>query len=167
MRIFRIADGRHPVWDGGGAALVGGRWNSPGNPVIYASLSYACALLEVLVHANTGRLPKHHQWVCADVPDGMRVEQPSLQELPKGWDSDYLTQARNFGDQWLKDKRSAILLVPSIVSRLDLNALVNPLHPEANNLTISLPEPVIWDSRLFRHDDETKKSSSLATRNPG
>jgi RES domain-containing protein len=27
-----IADKRHPIWDGTGAALVGGRWNSPESP---------------------------------------------------------------------------------------------------------------------------------------
>jgi RES domain-containing protein len=46
IRVYRIADERHAIWDGTGAALVGGRWNSPGRPVIYGSLSYACAMLE-------------------------------------------------------------------------------------------------------------------------
>lgn len=41
-----------PLWDGTGAALVGGRWNSPGRPVIYGSLSYSCAMLEMLAHAS-------------------------------------------------------------------------------------------------------------------
>jgi hypothetical protein len=35
MQIYRIADSRHPVWSGTGAMLVGGRFNSPGRPVIY------------------------------------------------------------------------------------------------------------------------------------
>ena len=30
MQIFRIGDSRHALWDGTGAAMVGGRWNSPG-----------------------------------------------------------------------------------------------------------------------------------------
>jgi len=87
MRIFRIDDSRHPIWDGGGAALVGGRWNSPGNPVIYGSLSYACALLEVLVHANIGRIPAHHRWVIAEAPDNVSVEQHDAAQLPAGWDT--------------------------------------------------------------------------------
>ena len=48
MRVYRIADRRHPIWDGTGAALLGGRWNSPGRPAIYGSLSSACAMLEIL-----------------------------------------------------------------------------------------------------------------------
>ena len=41
----------------------GGRWNSPGRRVIYAAESYAGAMLEVLVNANIGRMPKHHGWI--------------------------------------------------------------------------------------------------------
>ena len=54
-----------------------------------------------------------------------------------------------FGDQWLKEARSAVLLVPSVVVRLEWNALVNPVHPDAAKLTISTPEKVVWDKRLF------------------
>jgi RES domain-containing protein len=38
--------------------LNGGRWNSAGKRVIYAAQTYAGALLEVLVHANLGIVPK-------------------------------------------------------------------------------------------------------------
>ncbi|WP_244129506.1 RES domain-containing protein, partial [Burkholderia gladioli] len=37
MKLYRIADRRHPVWSGTGSMLVGGRFNSPGQPVIYAA----------------------------------------------------------------------------------------------------------------------------------
>ena len=57
MRAFRIADRRHPIFDGTGAKLNGGRWNSPGRPVIYAAETFAGGLLEALVHANLGRVP--------------------------------------------------------------------------------------------------------------
>ena len=52
MRIYRIADSRHALWDGTGAAMVGGRWNSPGRAVIYGSLSYACSMLEILAFSS-------------------------------------------------------------------------------------------------------------------
>lgn len=60
LRIYRIADGRKPIFDGRGAALYGGRWNFPGRYVIYAAETYAGALIEKLVHTNIGRVP-HHQ----------------------------------------------------------------------------------------------------------
>lgn len=67
MQIYRIGDSRHPLWDGTGAAMVGGRWNSPGRPVIYGSLSYACAILEILMHANIGRIPATQVYVIPSV----------------------------------------------------------------------------------------------------
>jgi RES domain-containing protein len=50
---YRIGDGRYSLFDGRGAMLEGARWNSPGYPVIYASLSQAGAMLEVKVAGGT------------------------------------------------------------------------------------------------------------------
>lgn len=152
MRIFRIGDERHPIWDGAGAALVGGRWNSPGKPVIYGSLSYSCAMLEILAHANIGRIPTTHRLVIAEVPADVSVEHYNDSMLTAGWDTEISNFAKEFGDLWLREARSAILVVPSVVARLDWNALVNPNHPDATKLTIASPEKIIWDKRLFeRH----------------
>jgi len=151
MRIFRIADSRHPVWNGTGAMLVGGRFNSPGRPVIYGALTFAGAMLEVLVHARIGKVPRRHVCVVATVPDGIAVERAGAEALPPDWDAlDDPRAARTFGDRWLAEARTAILLVPSVVARAEWNVLVNPMHPEATKLEIGIPEPVKWDERLFR-----------------
>lgn len=149
MRIYRIGDERHPIWDGTGAALVGGRWNSPGRPLVYGSLSYACAMLEILAHANIGRIPLTHRYVIADVPDGVTVERHDQNTLPYGWDAENNSSARSFGDLWLSEARSAVLLVPSVVAKLEWNALVNPAHTDARQLPLSSAEKVVWDKRLF------------------
>lgn len=149
MQIFRIGDSRHPLWDGTGAALVGGRWNSPGLPAIYGSLSYACSMLEILVHANIGRVPTTHCYVVADVPAKVPAERHDAQTLPRGWDGDDPSIARRFGDRWLAEGKTAVLVVPSVVARLEWNAVVNPRHPAASHLVVSNSQPVIWDQRLF------------------
>jgi RES domain-containing protein len=149
MRIYRIADERHPIWDGTGAAIMGGRWNSPGQPIIYGSLSYSCAMLEILAHANIGRIPVSHRLVIAEVSDEVSKESYGVSALPAGWDAENSASARAFGDLWLNEARTALLIIPSVVARLDSNALVNPLHPDARKLIIAPPEPVIWDKRLF------------------
>jgi len=149
MRVFRIADSRHPVWSGTGAMLVGGRFNSPGRPVIYGALSFAGAMLEVLVHARIGKVPRHHVWVQTDIPDDVPVERVEADDLPAGWDSSDLQVARHFGDRWLGEGRSAVLVVPSVVARAESNVLVNPAHPAAARLVVSAPQPVVWDRRLF------------------
>ncbi|MBN8443166.1 MAG: RES domain-containing protein [Thauera sp.] len=151
MRIYRIADKRHPLWDGTGAALLGGRWNSPGRPAIYGSLSYACAMLEILAHAGIGRIPANHQFVMADVPaDEALVERREPATLPDGWDSEDSSVARFFGDEWLRSRRSLVLVVPSVVARLEFNAIVNPAHPDFQKIETSAPAAVLWDRRLFR-----------------
>lgn len=149
MRIYRIADKRHPVWDGSGAALVGGRWNSPGRPAIYGSLSYACAMLEILAHAGIGRIPSTQQFVVVDVPASVSVERRDAGMLPDGWDIEDSAAARSFGDAWLASGRSLVLVVPSVVARLEFNAVINPAHPDFRRLLVSAPEAVVWDGRLF------------------
>ncbi len=152
MRIFRIGDLRHPIWDGSGAALFGGRWNSAGKPVIYGSLSYACAMLEILVRSNIGRIPTNHRVVTVEIPDGVSVERPDDEALPSDWDAEHSASAAAFGDRWLAETRSAILIVPSVIARYDSNVLVNPVHPEAARLRPSDPEQVRWDRRLFERE---------------
>jgi RES domain-containing protein len=149
MQIYRIGDSRHALWDGAGAAMVGGRWNSPGQAAIYGSLSYACSMLEILVHANIGKIPTTHGYVVAEVPADVRVENHDSLTLPLGWDGDDPSIARRFGDQWLAELRSAVLIIPSVVAKLEWNAVVNPLHPAAVQLVVSQSQKVIWDQRLF------------------
>lgn len=129
--------------------MVGGRWNSPGQQVIYGALSYACAMLEVLVHANIGRVPATHVHVVAKVPDHLPMERMDALSLPAGWDSDGITIARQVGDRWLKEARTAVLILPSVVAKLEWIAVVNPQHPDAHQLSVSPTQPVVWDQRLF------------------
>lgn len=150
MRLYRIADRRHPVWDGTGAMLMGGRFNSPGKPVIYAALSFAGAMLEILAHARIGKVPRNHVYVTAEAPEGLAVEKKGEDGLPPDWDGPDSAGAREFGDRWLEERRSALLLVPSVVARLEWNVLVNPGHPDAMRIRVSDPAPVIWDARLFQ-----------------
>ncbi|MEN3296712.1 MAG: hypothetical protein V7642_5965 [Burkholderiales bacterium] len=65
------------------------------------------------------------------------------------WDTEESSAALEFGDRWIDEKRSAILLVPSVVAREEWNAIVNPLHPQSHKLVAADPMPVAWDERLF------------------
>ncbi|ESZ01119.1 hypothetical protein X737_38980 [Mesorhizobium sp. L48C026A00] len=59
------------------------------------------------------------------------------------------TVSKGFGETWCLDRRSVILLVPSVVARLDCNVLINPAHPEFSRIQTSLHQLVYWDGRLF------------------
>ena len=114
MKAFRIADRRFPVFDASGARLLGGRWNSPGLPVIYAAETFSGALLEILAHAAIGRIPRSHAVVEISIPDDLPVESVDPAQIP-GWDLTDHTPTRAFGDTWLREGRTAVLLVPSVV----------------------------------------------------
>ena len=150
MRAFRIADRRFPIFDGTGPQLVGGRWNSPGRPVIYAAETFAGAVLEVLVHANLGRVPRTHAVVELAMPDAVAKEIVEPEELP-GWDAEDQIVSRAYGDHWLQERRTAILLVPSVVTcGREHNLVLNPGHSAFKDITTSEPQDVVWDERLFR-----------------
>jgi RES domain-containing protein len=149
LHSFRIGDphGAYPIFDATGSTIAPGRWNTPGSPVIYASKHYSTALLEKLVHGS-GRLPPNQHFVRITLPKGLSYEVFSPPSL-SGWDSMPATVSRDFGERWCAERRSAILLVPSVVARLDRNVLINPVHPEFGMIEASLHEPVYWDRRLF------------------
>ncbi|HEV8237841.1 MAG TPA: RES family NAD+ phosphorylase [Thermoanaerobaculia bacterium] len=146
---WRVCKSRHAPFDGQGARLYGARWNSPGAPVIYGADSFAGAILEILVHALRPRtLPGAHHAVRVEVEDTL-VEELTTSALP-GWDQARSAVAREFGDRWLKERRSPALLVPSLPSRpVGRNLLINPLHPAAGSIVVSEPFAVPWDERLF------------------
>ncbi len=150
MRAFRIADRRHSIFDASGARAAGGRWNSPGHAPIYCAETFAGALLEALVHANLGRVPRTHAVVEVTIPDNLAIESVQM-EMIRGWDAADLLASRAFGDERLASNRSAVLLVPSLVARgHERNVLINPEHHDFRRITVSEPRDVVWDERLFQ-----------------
>lgn len=95
-----MADGRLPLLDGAGAARTGDRWSSPGRRVVYASLSYANALLEILAHRSRAQLPPGYVWLTLDVPAGVEVAVIDPARTP-GWDAPDEAAARAAGNTWL------------------------------------------------------------------
>jgi RES domain-containing protein len=148
LRVFRIADLRHPIFDGTGALLYGARWNSPGRRVIYAAETYAGALLEVLVHAS-GQVPRSHGYIEIEIPADLAVEEAAAGRI-QHWNSPSFRAARAFGDRWYDERRTPVLLVPSVVAQLERNVLLNPEHPDFTRIRAGQPLPVRWDKRLWR-----------------
>jgi RES domain-containing protein len=143
---------------GYGSLLRGGRWHPKGYPVVYAAESAALALLETLVHVERAdlirfdcvvipvRLPASPQEVLAQ---GDLIEVLDEQQLPpdwKAWPSPPSTQ--RIGAAWLEAKRSAALVVPSVVVPHERNVLLSPAHPRFGDLLIGEPQPFPLDERL-------------------
>lgn len=149
LTSFRIGDPNSAwqIYDSQGARLYPGRWNTPASPIIYTSEYYSTAMLEKLVHANS-IIPPNQHYICITIPNGTSYE---IFDTTKhsGWDGKSETVCKRFGLAWVKEARSAILIVPSIPARLDRNILINPAHPDAVGITHDLPVPIWWDKRLF------------------
>ena len=150
LRLWRIVTGSHPVWSGEGARLYGQRWNPPGLPAIYTGTSFAVSLIELLVHANRKSPPSGARFVEADVPDDVSRERLNPGSLP-GWDDPHDTSiAQAFGRDWIQSRRSALLIVPSVVTAgRDANVVVNPEHADAARISVGPETPVDLDPRFF------------------
>ncbi|MBY0333036.1 MAG: RES family NAD+ phosphorylase [Acetobacteraceae bacterium] len=145
MQLFRLGTGAHPVWDGTGAALAGGRWNPPGVPVIYAAGTLSLAMLERLVQRrNLGDT----LLVEATAPDDLAWED-LLAAPPRGWQALGSPEAATAGAAWVRAGRTALLRVPSVPVPREPNWLVNPRHPEAVRILAAAPVRLDWDRRRF------------------
>jgi len=65
------------------------------------------------------------------------------------WHLQDSSSARRFGKLWYEEKRSVILVVPSVVARPERNLVINALHPEFQRLVPGEERLVWWDRRLF------------------
>ena len=150
MRAYRIGDpaGQFPVWSEEGAKRTSGRWHEVGAEVIYASVSYSTAMLEKLVHWN-GTLPPNQHFIEITIPKGTSYEVATADIVPN-WFHPGGEAARQFGRQWYVGNRSVILIVPSVVARMERNVVINRRHPEFEGISVGLETPVWWDQRLFR-----------------
>jgi len=139
---------RHTIFDGSGAMLHGARWNSPGRRVIYAAETHAGALLEILVHAS-GSVPRSQGYIEIEIPPGLPIEEVAHDAVPN-WDSPSFETARAFGDRWYDERRTPVLMVPSVVTLVERNVLINQEHPDFARIRASRPMAVRWDARLWR-----------------
>ena len=146
---WRIVKAKHvaTAFSGKGAADNGGRWNSRGVAVVYASITKSLAVLESLVHLNP---PVRFKFVAFHLEfDGALVEQLALKKLPADWQTEPPPPStKTIGDTWVREARSAVLALPSIISG-ETNYLINPAHPDVKKISIGNLELFTFDPRLL------------------
>jgi len=140
MLAWRLCRAPFADLSGDGARLYGGRWNTPGHSMVYAADAAALAVLEVRVHLDLppDLLPEDYVLVTIDLAD-LPVE--TLTSLPDN--------SRAFGDEWLRQGRSPILLVPSFIVPESSNLLLNPAHPLVAAARIVGIRKFVFDLRLW------------------
>ncbi len=133
------------AFDGEGARLYGGRWNSKGTPVIYTSNSLALCSLEIFIHLPSYRLLSDYIYMTVTF-DSQLITKVSL---INGWNDRPISKiAQTIGDQWINECHSAVLEVPSVLMPDGYNYLININHPEYNNMKIGDPQPLQFDTRF-------------------
>jgi RES domain-containing protein len=151
MRVYRLAKERylHSALDGSGAKAHGGRWNSKGVAIIYASDSAALAALELLVHLHRTEVLNHYMLFTLELPDdGLMVLDETA--IPADWRADPPpSSTAAIGNEWALSGISLALAVPSTLVPQQRNILINPAHPDFEALaSMATREPFNFDPRL-------------------
>ncbi len=137
---------------GAGARKTGGRWNEVGVAMVYAASTRALACLETIVHLNAGGLPLNRYLVEIALPDELwTAAEHAMPETIVGWDAEPPGRASiAFGTQWVKSRRSAVLVVPSVIVPEENNLLINPAHAGAAQVTSRQMRKWLYDPRMAR-----------------
>lgn len=145
MKVYRITTAKWAdKFSGSGYPA---RWNSKGVYVIYTASSRALACLENLVHRSGEGL--HHQFkiIEIEIPDHVSIQKIYTDDLSAEWyKTEHYPVCRRIGDRWIEEGRSLLLEVPSSIIREEINVLINPHHPECNEVKVT-------DTRDFRFDE--------------
>jgi RES domain-containing protein len=147
---WRIVKAGHAdrAFTGEGAWRTGGCWNSPGVAMAYTSEHKSLAVLEMLVHLDPQDV-SHHLTFRIEFDEAL-VEHLPWERLPAGWRAEMPARAaREVGDAWAREMRSAILAVPSVLIPEELNFLLNPAHPDFKKIRVDKSQPFAFDPQLM------------------
>jgi len=114
--------------------------------MVYASENLSLAALELFVHVLPGTMPADLVSIRGELPDSVSIGEIDEAVLPDNWRG-YPAPAelQRLGTEWLLGQTSLVLIVPSAITPLERNILLNPAHPEIKQLRL---EP----GRLFHFD---------------
>lgn len=133
-----------------GAYLNGGRWNLPGQHVVYTAGSRSLAILEMLVHLDLRRhVPSDRIMVKIEVPDQQLIHSFDVTKLNSDWRRfPYSLETQQV---WQKEdpENIAILEIPSAIVPQEHNYLINPFHSSIQHIRVVEVQPLDIDSRLY------------------
>jgi RES domain-containing protein len=144
MILWRISN--YADLAGKGGLIVPGRWHRQGFAIVYCCDHPSTALLEILVHMDLDDLPLHFQLLKIQVPEDIALETVEIDAA----EINDIDLTRQKGSNWLEDRSSCLLKVPSIILPEAANVLINPQHADAARLVIENVARYPFDSRLFR-----------------
>ena len=149
MTVYRICNPQfNEDITGTGAKLFGGRWNSKGVAMLYASEHISLSVLEMLVHNRFTDFDIDLSLLYIAFTDTMNIKEVKNNKLKSDWVNDF-EYTRFMGDQFIKAQTHAILKVPSAVIKHEHNYIMNPLHVDFKKIKIAQTVSFSTDKRLF------------------
>jgi RES domain-containing protein len=140
MIAFRMHGVAYDAFDTTGSFLHPARWHKAGTRVIYAAEHASLAVLETLIHAGGRKMPPR-SLSRIHIPDEIAIEEAQWIDMPA---------SQQWGDEWVRKQRTAVLRVPSIaVNRLESNFVLNPAHPEFVGIRHDAAEEFVFNPRFF------------------
>ncbi len=149
-RIFKTRFAK--TWfDGEGAFLYGGRWNTKGTRILYSAATLSLAVLEMLVHLNASELLSSYSYAAIELAESNILSVEELYALPANWnDFPPPLKAQTIGDRWAASSVSLAMKVPSAVVPGEYNYLINVGHEDFAKIERSEPRRFRFDERLKR-----------------
>ena len=118
--------------------------------MVYCSEHLSLAALEILVHTRPVTLPDKFRLFRVVWNDALMTSLKESQ-LPKGWNTEPPGAAsKRVGNEWIKNARSAVLALPSVIIPFERTFLLNPRHHDFQNIKITDRGDFILDPRLRR-----------------
>ena len=149
MTVFRICNPHYSEdMSGTGAKLYGGRWNSKGIAMLYASEHISLSVLEILVHIRFSDFAVNLNLLHLAFADTLSIKEVKSNKLKTDWINDF-DYTRFMGDQFIQAGTHAILKVPSAVIKEEHNFIMNPLHADFKKIKITQTVSFSTDKRLF------------------
>ena len=149
MTVFRICNPQFSEdISGTGAKLYGGRWNSKGVAMLYASEHISLSVLEMLVNNRFTDFATDLNLIHLAFADTLSVKEVKNSKLKTDWINDF-EYTRFMGDQFIKAGTHAILKVPSAVIKEEHNFIINPSHSDFKKIKITQTVSFSTDKRLF------------------
>jgi len=125
------------------------RWNSKGTFVIYTAGSRALACLENVVHRSGEGLNDDFRTMVIEIPSTLEITEIATENLPKNWtEIQAYSDSQKIGDAWIRERKTAVLRVPSSIIQKEYNYLLNPNHPDFHKIKLTQIEPFVFDSRI-------------------
>ncbi len=140
---------------GTGPARYPGRWNAPGQHVVYAARSISLAYVETAAHVLAAGFPLNRFLVRLTVPPEVWAARSELtvgdlDALDPAWSAIPAGRASaEIGSRWYAAGREPLLVVPSVIVPEESVVIIHARHPQAGKVRARTIRRVTYEP-LFR-----------------